>query len=307
MLIENRNFPEKSSYRTIETAPEEPIQPKEWALVAVGITALALLIAPIWAAAGLICLGPALLIKKYAPHFSEQNQRRFNKFFAYISEIFLLIEVGLKSALTALHIIPLEKVKEGGRPILLVHGFLNNPAAWTHYLDVFPKKDLGSVYTINLGHPFLPLSEYAQKVKEKAEEIRKQTGRSDLILIGHSMGGVVCALYAAKLAKEGTVTDLFTIGSPLSGCPMAKIASLGPNTREMRPGAPLLSEIRQGLEAKKQAIRFYHIGSDSDTLVPADSALSGCGKKLRVPDLSHSELLSSKIVSDWISTQIQNN
>src|SRR5690606_4003673 len=145
------------------------------------------------------------------------------------------------------------------RPILLVHGYLNNSSAWSHYLDVLPKQGLGPVYAIDLGHPFLPLSAYAHKVKEKAEEIRKQTGRGDLVLIGHSMGGIVSSLYAAKLAEKGSVTDLFTIGSPLSGAPMAAMAGIGPNGREMREGSPLLAEIRQGLEANQNAFRIYHI------------------------------------------------
>src|SRR5690606_32817974 len=125
------------------------------------------------------------------------------------------------------------------------------------------------------------------------------------ILIGHSMGGVVSSLYATKLAPEGSVTDVFTLGSPLNGAPMANLAGMGPNGREMRPGSPLLAEIREGIERKKGSIRFYHVGSDADTLVPADSALAGSGLKFRITDLGHTHLLTSKKVSDWVSDQLQ--
>lgn len=304
MKIEDKKLFDPPVYPPIETPPEGPIRPQEWVLVAVGVAATAILVAPLWAAAALALLGPALLLKKYAPRFSEENQRRIDKVFACVTEIFHLIKMGIHSALAKVHLIPLEKVQKGGRPILLVHGYLNNASAWTHYLKVLPEKKLGSVYTIELGHPFLPLSEYAQKVKKKADEIRKETGQDGLVLIGHSMGGVVSSLYATKLAEEGRVTHLVTIGSPLNGCPFAEIAGLGPNGREMRPGSPLLAEIREGLEGKKNAIQMFHIGSDADTLVPADSALTGPGKKLRVTDLSHTELLTSKKVSDWVSVQL---
>ncbi len=304
MIIKDKKFFEPTTYPPIETPPERPIQTQEWVLVAAGAAAMAIFVAPLWAAAGLACLGPALLLKKYSSRFSEENQKRIDKIFACVTEIFHLLKMGIHSALAKLHLIPLEKVQKGGRPILLVHGYLNNASAWTHYLKVLPEKDLGSVYTIELGHPFLPLSEYAQKVKEKADEIREQTGQDGLILIGHSMGGVVSSLYATKLAEEGRVTHLVTIGSPLNGCPFANIAGIGPNGREMRPSSHLLAEIRQGLEAKKDAIQMFHVGSDADTLVPADSALAGPGIKFRVTDLSHTELLTSKKVSDWVSTQL---
>lgn len=292
------------SIGTLKTAPEGPIQPQEWVLVAIGAAAGAFFVAPMWTILGLVCIGPAILLKKYSSHFSIENQKRIDRVCASAAEIFFLIEMGIKAALAKLHLIPLERVQEGGRPILLVHGYLNTAAAWSHYLDALPQKKLGSVYTIELGHPFLPLSEYAQKVQEKADEILQETGQNELVLIGHSMGGIVSSLYAAKLAETGKVSHLFTIGSPLNGCPFAEIAGIGPNGREMRPGSPLLAEIREGLEAKKNAIRMFHVASDADTLVPPDSALAGPGKKFFVTDLSHTELLSSKKVSDWISEQL---
>lgn len=200
-----------------------------------------------------------------------------------------------------------EKVRGSGQPILLVHGYMNHGSVWS-----LPKKRLeamgfGPVYTINLGHPFRSMVLYAEKVKEKAEKIAQETGRKDLILIGHSMGGVIASLYATKYAPAGTVTDVITIGSPLHGTYMAHIA-LGQNAREMQPNSPLLQEVRALMKENKE-IRFYHIGTKSDLLVvPGSSAIIAENNHFLFDDIGHVSLLYSKRVvnkvGEWIGDRL---
>lgn len=285
----------------IHTPAEKPISAGEWLQAAVEISVLILVILPTWTLLGLVLIGPAVLLKNYSNQFSEANQKIINRLYAFAREIFEILSAG--SNYFSAYWKPIENVEQKGRPILLVHGYLYNASGWTRMLKRLSEKGIGPIYTINLGHPFLPLSEYAKRVDEKAKEIRRACGRDDLVLIGHSMGGVVSSLYATKLAPEGSVTDVFTLGSPLYGSRLARTLGVGPSGREMRPDAPLLAEIRNSMKAN-QKIRFYHAGSDADLLVSADSALSGCGKQLRVADLGHMGMLTSGKIADWIATEL---
>jgi len=192
-----------------------------------------------------------------------------------------------------------------GQPILLVHGYLNTSAVWIYQKRKLENAHLGPVYTIDLGHPFLSIREYAEKVKAKADEIARREKRSDLILIGHSMGGLVSSWYATRLAEAGRVTDVITIASPFAGTPVARIG-IGANAREMERGSLLIRELKAGMGKNK--IRFYHIATKRDPLViPGISAAlfnSAPDRNFIFEDISHASLLYSPRVADWITESL---
>lgn len=193
-----------------------------------------------------------------------------------------------------------------GRPILLVHGYCNDGTVWLYMRRYLAKEQLGPIYTIDLGHPFRSIRDYAKKVAAKVEEIRKETGRADVILIGHSMGGLVSAVYALS-AEQGTVTDVITIGSPLAGTHIAKIG-VGPNAKEMQRSSELINELNERLKQEKH-IRFYHIATETDQMViPMRSALQGnCpDREFVFQDIGHASLLFSPrvgaVLAAWLKS-----
>jgi triacylglycerol esterase/lipase EstA (alpha/beta hydrolase family) len=189
-----------------------------------------------------------------------------------------------------------------GGPILLVHGYCHDSSAWVYHRRQLAKAGLGPLYTIDLGYPFHSIERYAEKVKEKAEQIAKETKRTDLVLIGHSMGGLVSSWYAVRLALPQTVTDVITIGSPLDGTCPAKIG-LGPNAREMEPGSSFVKALQEEI-GKCQSIRFFHIATKTDQLViPSESALPKGPPERRfvVDDIGHVALLFSPRIANQLS------
>jgi pimeloyl-ACP methyl ester carboxylesterase len=187
-----------------------------------------------------------------------------------------------------------DRGSKNGCPILLIHGYLYDSSAWTFLRHFLCRKGFGPVYTLNLVHPFWSISEYAELVFQKAAEIATNTGRNDLILIGHSMGGLVSAWYAAKVAPPGKVSDVITIGSPLGGTWAASMA-VGPNGRDMRRGSDFVKALQKEMRDNEQ-IRFYHIASKVDQLIlPYSSALTGLHpeREFLVEDIGHMTLLFS--------------
>lgn len=198
-----------------------------------------------------------------------------------------------------------QKIPGHSRPILLVHGYMNFASVWLFQIRWLKSLGLGPIYTINLGYPFQSIQVYAEKVKKKVLEIQEETGRKDLILIGHSMGGLVSLWYALKLKDVGSVTDLITIASPLKGTPMAHFG-LGPNAKEMLPNSKLIQEIQEGIE-KNENIRLHHIATKRDQLViPGRSALIEDHNHFLFEDLGHASLLYSKRTSHKIYEWLRN-
>ena len=201
--------------------------------------------------------------------------------------------------------LPSPKIGRGNkRPILLVHGYVNHPNVWLLQKRWLSSLGLGPIYAIKLGHPFKSIRFYGEKVKEKAKQIAQETGRDDLILIGHSMGGLVSAWYAIELARKGTVTDVVTIASPLAGTPLAYLG-FGLNAKEMLKNSEFTSQLSKAIK-ESQEIRFHHIATKSDQIViPGITAAIPENNHFIFEDLGHASLLFSKRtakkIHEWVS------
>lgn len=196
---------------------------------------------------------------------------------------------------------------KAGRPILMIHGYLHDPSAWVYLKRDLANAGFGPVYTLHLTHPFRSIRDYAEIVAKKAKEIAKETGRTDLSLIGHSMGGLVSAWYALKVAVPEKAMDVITIGSPLKGTCAANIA-IGPNGREMRRGSDFIRELQK--EIGQTDRKFYHVASMADQLIlPWLSALTGRHpeREYVLDDIGHMTLLLSPRVATQIKTWLEKN
>lgn len=187
-----------------------------------------------------------------------------------------------------------------GRPILMVHGYYSFGSVWHYLREKMVEKGFGPIYTMNVGSGN-SIKSYAKDVESKVADIQKETGRKDLVLIGHSKGGLVSSYYATHADKEKTtVTDVITIGSPLAGTPMAYYGP-GNDAYEMRPEHKFHQELRQKIKETTQ-IRFSHIASEQDDIVPFSSALLGenRARQLALKDLGHLGLVFSSRVADQV-------
>ncbi len=201
-----------------------------------------------------------------------------------------------------LRCIPIQySIRGNGQPILLVHGYLYSSSIWFLFKKRLEALGFGPIYTIDLTPPFSPLAAYAKQLEKKAEQIQKETKKKELILIGHSMGGLVCALYATEFAPPNTITDIITIASPFFGTSMADMG-IGKNAKEMCLGSPTLREIREKI-AESKGIRFFHIATKTDLVViPSSSEIYPNHRSHCFRDLGHMSLLFSKKVVDQVAS-----
>lgn len=155
-------------------------------------------------------------------------------------------------------------------PILLVHGYLHNSSAWIFFKNRINAAGIEDVYTINLGTPFGSIEHHARTIEKKLKEIAEVSQRDDIILIGHSMGGLASAYYATHLAEPGKVKKVITLGAPLHG---SKLGYFGFHhvAKQMRTGSEFTMSFLRRMKNSKH-IKFYHIGSHYDILVVPHSS-----------------------------------
>lgn len=196
-----------------------------------------------------------------------------------------------------------------GIPILLVHGYLQNQSDWIWFkrrLQSIPL--IGPIYSFNLYSPFDSIAKYAEKLKEEIEDIKAETHQDKIILIGHSMGGLVCSYYSEFIAKPGEVDKVIALGSPFQGTRLAALG-YGENVKEMSPNSSFLQHLTNRIQ--QSSIAYHYVASQIDNMiVPWQAAIpahsSHTDNQLVLLDHGHLRLLISprvvERVADWVLT-----
>lgn len=127
-----------------------------------------------------------------------------------------------------------DRLRPSPLPLLLVHGYGCSRGIWR--LQRARLEAAGHVVaTVTLTPPFGHLDDMVPLLARRIDEVLVATGATQLVLIGHSMGGLVCRDYLA-LAGGAKVAQLITLATPHQGSQLAAMG-LGDNAREMEPGS----------------------------------------------------------------------
>lgn len=234
------------------------------------------------------------------PHLPENVQHVINVIRATVVDIFTSLALSAMFPFSQTRFDPKsEDIDPNQTPILLVHGYLHNSSGWAYHRYQYQKAGFKNVFTVNLGHPLHSIEDYSEVVQRKLKEIRTITGRDDVKLVGHSMGGVVSAHYALNHAESDgiEVKDLITLGSPLMGTHLGHIG-IGKCAKQMCYGSDFISDLSDRLHEK--AIPHFHQGSQADMIIfPFTSSLNDDEDEntLIYKDMGHASFMLSDRVA----------
>ena len=254
----------------------------------------------------LATLGIAVGLNAIADRLPKCLRKTVHLIHAVVTETFSFALVGLLYPWQGLCRKQITPGAVDERPILLIHGYLHNSSGWVYMMDELKKAGFKSVYAVSLWHPFRSIDDYVPFIQETAQKIAEETKQKDLIIVGHSMGGLVASKAALTMPDKGVnVTDLFTLASPLKGTPLAKIG-LGPNARQMQTNSEFTQDLEVRIAKNEKNIRFFEAASSMDEIVPKKYALLGQkGRQLVLNDLGHIGMLFSPRVADWIIASLR--
>ena len=135
-----------------------------------------------------------------------------------------------------------EKI-EGQPVVLLVHGLFSNGGVWRLFARRL-RQPGRCVDSLELTPVFGDLDAYVALLEKRVDELTRR-GASRIALVGHSMGGLVCRAYLARLGMQrdlGPAMQLITLGSPHGGSRSAWCLP-GTHLRQMRPGSDWLQRL----------------------------------------------------------------
>jgi pimeloyl-ACP methyl ester carboxylesterase len=187
-------------------------------------------------------------------------------------------------------------------PVLLVHGYICNRGIWRSMRRFLQAQGI-AVWTHDLEPVYAGIDDYVAAIGARIEAILDATGAAQVVVVAHSMGGLVMRAYlrrhgAARMAR------LITLGTPHHGTRLAMFG-LGANARQMRPGSAWLEELARSESAGPKA-RVTSIWSSNDNIVaPQESARLEGSTDVPIAALGHVRLVFDHGVQQRVLIEIQ--
>jgi triacylglycerol esterase/lipase EstA (alpha/beta hydrolase family) len=187
-------------------------------------------------------------------------------------------------------------------PVILVHGVMVNDGVWLTMRRYLARHDVGAVYTINYGPPWGDIEHFAEQLGAKIESVCAVTGAARVLLVCHSMGGLVARAYVRQRGPA-RIERIVTIGTPHHGSVFARGVA-GRCLAQMRPGNAWLAELNRD-EAKPSAVPITSIWSRHDSLVaPQASGELACAENVAVIGIGHNALLGDRQVMEMVAQAV---
>ena len=189
-----------------------------------------------------------------------------------------------------------DRLRQSTRPLLLVHGYGCSRGVWW-----LLRKQLEAaghtVATLSLSPPYTSIGKLVPQLERRIEEVCRATGADQVVLIAHSMGGLVSRSYLARNGRA-RVERLITISSPHAGSELARLG-FGANAREMEPGSLWLQDLAAAeVRVPTMAIRTAH----DNYVMPQDNQCLPGALDLELDGLGHlASLFSRRTATELIA------
>ncbi len=185
-------------------------------------------------------------------------------------------------------------------PVLLVHGFICNHRLWDKVAPALRQAG-HPVLAVDLEPLFTSIDDYAPLIEHAVQQLRQQTGAHQVVLVGHSMGGLVLR---AWLRTHGAshVARLITLGTPHQGTQTPQWVST-PNGQQMAWHSPWLAQLAASeTPAKRQLMRLAYTQHDNVVFPQQAQQLDGAPVTV-FQGMGHVQMCLDDSVIRWLLQQ----
>lgn len=189
-------------------------------------------------------------------------------------------------------------------PVLLVHGVGCNAGVWFPFRRYLERRGIRPVYALSYGPPLASIEHFADQLAGKIDAVRKATGSAQIVLVAHSMGGLISRAYLRRFGGM-YVRRLITIGSPHQGSKHAYLMK-GRGLSEMRPGSVWLADLNRDGESTTDGVPVVSLWSWHDSMVtPQTSSLLEGAENIALTGIGHNALLNDPGVFARVAAEIE--
>ncbi len=172
----------------------------------------------------------------------------------------------------------------GRRAVVLVHGYM----AGAPVFDPLRQRIASELGWSSMAFGYPSYADFESTAERFRDAIESSVPEStELVLLGHSLGGILARWYVQELGGASRVRRIVTVSTPHLGTDAARLAPFGLGAA-IRPGSAIVE--RLGLGAGDPPI--HAIAGDADTTVLKESAL-GCNAEERevIQGVGHNAIL----------------
>lgn len=191
------------------------------------------------------------------------------------------------------------RLAPGQRPVLLVHGYMCNRGFWWWIRRQLRVRGF-VVATITLETPFSDIEILADRLVERIDALLAETGADRVMLVTHSMGGLV-ARAALRKGAAARVARFVTLGGPHHGTVVARLG-LGRNARQMTPGDDWLAELNRIETTEVPTTTIWSTG-DEIVVPQATSRLAGA-REYVLAAIGHVAMAYSPKIRDLVIEEL---
>ncbi|WP_316898925.1 alpha/beta fold hydrolase [Pseudodesulfovibrio indicus] len=148
-----------------------------------------------------------------------------------------------------------------GVPVLLVHGLYHNRTAWLVFARRLRRAGFANVHTYGYNTFTKDFGTAMEGMRARLDELLGDDPDARVMLVGHSLGGLVCRCAAGDPRFRDRVAGLVTLGSPHGG---SELAWLGGNrmARDLIPGRAISRAVAQAPDPDCPRLCVYTLTDD---------------------------------------------
>ncbi len=191
-------------------------------------------------------------------------------------------------------------------PVLLLHGWGCNSGYWAALL---PRLDAAGISHARLDlEPMLgDIDDYVPTVAAAMDELCRQTGATQVVIVAHSMGGLV-ARAALRDLGSARIARIITLGTPHHGTELARFGP-GRNAYQMRfaePAAPgnWLAALAATENPAKRALMTSIFTHHDNIVAPQTSSFLPGARNLEFGGIGHVALGRNRQILDCVMAEL---
>ena len=187
-----------------------------------------------------------------------------------------------------------------GTPVVLVPGIYCNAGLWRWMRRRLAALGVANTWAVTLEPPLAGIDALAARLADHIEEICRRSGAQQVVVVGHSMGGLVARACLRDPAARGRIARIVTVGTPHRGSFLA-LWGPGRNALEMRRGSAWLAALNAGGDPPVPVVSLF---SWHDNFVaPQDSSILPGAENVPLAGVGHLALAFSDEVARRIAAE----
>lgn len=186
-------------------------------------------------------------------------------------------------------------------PVLLVHGFLCNHRVWDKVASALRQSGY-PVLAIDLEPLFTSIDDYAPLIERAVATLIAQTGAQQVVLVGHSMGGLAIRAWLRKHGSQHAA-KIVTLGTPHHGTQAPQWVST-PNGAQMKWHSAWLNELGHSETPLKRQLMHLALTHHDNIVHPQREQMLDGATVTEFSGIGHLQMCLNDSVIAWLLRQL---